>query len=120
MGIHLLVLIHTPTCTRNYSALAQRTAMCVVPFVCPRWRDVCRSLLTVHLDLGWAIDGDSTPLTDEGLQGMLNNFNQIESIDVRCSRRLTDASLAAMAAAGFRRMQVGALSSCEPEMLLLL
>lgn len=50
-----------------FEFLDQRSMVSVIPMVCQRWRGVCRTLLSVNLDFSWAIDGDTSPITDEGL-----------------------------------------------------
>jgi hypothetical protein len=45
-------------------------------------------------------------------RGLLENFNQVESIDLRCSRHLTDTALSKLATAGFRRLQEINLECC--------
>lgn len=45
-------------------------------------------------------------------RSLLKNFNQVESIDLRCSRHLTDTALSKLASAGFRRLQEINLECC--------
>ena len=79
-----------------------RTLYLHVPAVSRRWRKLCRRVITIDLDMGWARFGPARSLvvcrvTDTGLIAIVTRFRVVRTANLAFCVRITDAALRAVA-----------------------
>jgi hypothetical protein len=75
-----------------------RSLLICVPQVCRRWRDVCKAMLVVDVDVRWAATGPSYdrtfPLTDGAVLTLVSQFHSVGSrVNLSYCKQLTDVGV---------------------------
>ena len=100
------------------SGLDPRALLICVPQVCRRWRDVCKAMLVIDVDVRWAATGPSYdrtfPLTDGAVLTLVSQFHSVGSrVNLSHCKQLTDVGVETVVGASRGNIASLNLTGCE-------